>query len=349
MILDKRMDERILCLQNIMHKIIVFLLLITLTSFPVFGQENSGTAGEKESAPIFSVNAQFSYYPSFIQVDGVIETNPVYPLGFSPAPGYSIQLGMGLKLFSTVNAFLDFGLDDPYMSKAMKLAGKIGTKYFDVMYIYKSSSFPQKTISAVDVLPGNEYDQWRFPQNGEKQAAKLNVGTLALMSPLLLDVFKIGFIWNSISANVGLQSENEISGRYVAYLDSDRNFNTYGLRLSVDLTDVYHILYLSGNEGLGKMKLIGKNYIDMTWGDITLSNEAANAVGFSENKKPVSYTVVRGNFGIGWEKGIGAKRSITYGFGLDFFSTIIKFSGSEYDLVNDPAVFGIFALVGMVF
>ena len=327
----------------------IVFLLIALKGFSVFGQENSGNGGEKESASVFSFNVQFSYFPSFIQLDGVIITEPVYPLGFSPAPGYSIQLGMGLKLFSTVNALFDFGLDDPYMSKAMKIAGKIGTKYFDVMYIYKSSFFPKKTIDASDVLPSDEYDQWHFPQNGEEQEAKFNVGTFALMGPQFFEAFQIGFIWNSISANVGLQSAKEISGRYVAYLDNDRNFNTYGLRLSLDLIDFYHFPYYSGNEGMGKMKLIGNIYIDTSWGNVTLSDEAVNIVGFSDNKKLVSYFVARGNFGLGWEKGIGSNRSITYGFGLDFFSTVIKFTDSKYSLVNDPAVFGIFALVGLVF
>ena len=328
---------------------IVFLLLIILISFSAFGQENSETVSEKERAPIFSVNAQFSYFPSFIQVDGIIGTEPVYPLDFSPAPGYSIQLGMGIKLFSMVNAFFDFGLNDPYMSRAMKIAGKIGTKYFDVMYIYKSTFFPKETIDAADVLPSDEYDKWYFPQNGEEQEAKLNVGTLALMSPRFFQAFQIGFIWNSISANVGIQSEKEIFGRYVAYLDNDRNFNTYGLRLSLDLVDLYHFSYFSGNKGMGKMKLIGKEYIDWSWGNVILSNEAVNVVGFSDNKKLVSYLVIRGNVGIAWEKGIGAKRSITYGFGLDFFGQYIKFTDSKYMLVNDPATFGIFALVEFAF
>jgi hypothetical protein len=326
---------------------IVFALLITSASFPAFGQQNSATANENERDPFLSVNAQFAYYPSIIQVDVVVSTDPVYPYGFSPAAGYSIQLGMGLKLFSTVNAFLDFGFDDPYMSKAMKIAGKIGTKYFDVMYIYKSTFFPPRTIEAAAVLPGDEYGQWRFPQEGEELESKLNVGTLALMSPRFSGI-QIGFIWNSINANLGIQSEKEISGRYIAYLDIDRNFNTYGVRLAVDLTDVYDFPYYTGNAGMGKLKLIGNTYIDMSWGNVALSNEAVDAVGFSSSEKLVGYSVVRGNFGIGWEKGISAKRSITYGFGLDFFHTYIHFDGSKYGLVNDPAVFGIFALVGLV-
>jgi hypothetical protein len=320
---------------------IVFVLLITLTSFPAFCQQN-------ERDPFFSVNAQFSYYPSFIQVDQVVSTDPVYPYGFSPAAGYSIQLGMGIKLFRTVNVFLDFGLDDPYMSKAMQIAGKIGTKYFDVMYIYKSTFFPSKTIDAADVLPGDEYDQWYFPQDGEELESKLNVGTLALMSPQFFEAFQAGFIWNSINANLGLQSEEKISGRYVAYLDIDRHFNTYGIRLALDLTDLFHLPYYTGNKGMGKLKLIGNTYFDISWGNVTLSNEAVDAVGFSSSEKLILYSVVRCNFGIAWEKGISAKRSITYGFGLDFFHTNIHFDASKYGAVNDPATFGIFALVGLV-
>jgi hypothetical protein len=327
---------------------IVFVLLITLTRFPAFGQQNSATANENERDPIFSVNAMFSYFPSFIQVDQVVSTDPVYPYGFSPAAGYSIQLGMGLKLFNTVNTFFDFGLDDPYMSKAMKIAGKIGIKYFDVMYIYKSTFFPKKTIDAAAVLADDEDDQWYFPQDGEELESKLNVGTLALMSPQFGEAFQLGFIWNSINANLGLQSEKEISGRYIAYLDTDRTFNTYGIRLALDYTDLYHFPYYTGNEGMGKLKLIGDTYLDWSWGNVTLSNEAADAVGFSSSENLITYFVIRGNFGIAWEKGISAKRSITYGFGLDFFYTRIHFSASKYDAVNDPATFGIFALIELV-
>jgi hypothetical protein len=327
---------------------IVFVVLITLTSFPAFGQQNSATANKNERDPFFLINAQFSYFPSFIQVDQVVSTDPVYPYGFSPAAGYAIQLGMGLKLFSTVNAFLDFGLNDPYISKAMKIAGKIGTKYFDVMYIYKSTFFPKKTIDAASGLADDEEDQWYFPQDGEELESKLNVGTLALMSPRFFEALQVGFIWNAINANLGIQSEKEISERYVAYLDMDRNFNTYGFRLAVDYADLYHYPYYTGNEGMGKLKLIGDTYLDFSWGNVTLSNEATDAVEFSSSENPIFYFVVRGNFGIAWEKGISAKRSITYGFGLDFFYTQIRLSASKYEAVNDPASFGIFARVELL-
>jgi hypothetical protein len=333
---------------------IVFVLLITLTSFPAFSQQNSATANENEKDPFFSVKAQFSYFPSFVQVDQFISTDPVYPYGFSPAAGYAIQLGMGLKLFSTVNAFLDFDLNDPYMSEAMQIAGKIGTKYFDVMYTYKSTSFPKKTIDTQAILADDEDDQWYFPQEGEELESKLNVGTLALMSTSFFGykIMQVGFIWNSINANLGIQSEEEISGRYIAYLDVDRTFNTYGIRVAMDYTAFARRdlsatpYYLTGNEGMGKLKLIGDTYFDISWGNVTLSDKAADAVGFSE--KLITYFVVRGNFGIAWEKGISAKRSITYGLGFDFFMNSLGFGFADDKVINDPATFGIFARVEMV-
>jgi hypothetical protein len=331
--------------------VIVLALLIAFTSFPAFGQqedrqENLTAVDGNKREPFFVINAQSSYYPSFIQVEQVVSTEPIYPYGFYPSTGYSIQLEMGLKLFNTVNVFFDFGLDDPHMSKAMEIAGKIETRYFNVIYIYKSTLFPQKTIDAATTLPGGEYDKWHFPQDGEKLASKLNVGTLALMGPVFSG-FRVGFIWSSINANLGLQSEKEINGHYIAYMDIDRNFNTYGVRLALDLTDLYHLPYYTGNKGMGKLKLIGNTYIDLGWGNANLSNEAVDAVGFSSSKNLILYSVIRGNFGIAWEKGISAKRSITYGFGLDFFSTSIHFSSLKSRLVNDPAVFGIFALLGL--
>jgi hypothetical protein len=319
--------------------LIVFALLITLASFPAFAED--------ERDPFFSINAQFSYFPSFIQVGPVVTPDPAYPYGFSPAAGYSIQLGMGLKLFNTVNVFLDFGLEDPFMREAMNIAGKIGTRYFDVMYIYKSTFFPKKTIDAAAIVPPDEYDKWSFPQDGEELQPKLNVGTLALMGPRFFEAFQAGFIWNSISANLGVQSEKEINGKYIAYMDVDRNFNTYGIRLALDYTDLYHLPYYTGNTGMGKLKLIGKTYFDISWGNVTLSNKAVDAVGFSNGKKLIIYSVVRGNFGIAWEKGISAKRSITYGIGLDFFYTKLHFNDSKYTVINDPASFGIFVLVGL--
>jgi hypothetical protein len=291
----------------------------------------------------------FSYFPSFIQVDRMISTDPVYPYGFSTAAGYAIQLGMGLKLFNTVNVFLDFGLNDPYVSKAMKLAGKIGTKYFDVIYVYKSTFFPKRTIDAATVPPDDEDGQWRFPQDGEELESKLNVGTLALMGPRFIrGAYQAGFVWNSIDANLGLQSGEPIAGRYVAYLDMDRKLNAYGIRLAVDWSEFHHLPYYSGNGGMGKLKLIGDTYFDWSFGKVTLSNKAVDAVGFSSSENLVIYSVCRGNFGIAWEKGISAKRSITYGFGLDFFYTSIKVYASKHNAVNDPAAFGIFALVELV-
>jgi hypothetical protein len=335
------------------NKISVLFVAIILTSFPAFGQqedrqEDPAAADENKSAPFFSINAQFSYFPSFIQVPPVITTDPVYPYGFAPAAAYSIQLGMGLKLFNMVNAFLDFGLDDPYMSKALSIAGKIGTKYFDVIYTYKGIFFPKRTIDAAATLPDDEYGKWRFPQDGKELESKLNVGTLAIMSPRFGEAFQVGFIWNSISANLGLQSEKEISGQTVAYMDIDRNFNTYGLRLALDLAELYHLPYYTGNNGMGKLKLIGDLYIDVSLGNVTLSNEAADAVEFSGREKLITYFVVRGNYGIAWEKEISAQRSITYGFGLDFFSTNLHFNNSNNAAINDPAVFGIFVLLGLV-
>jgi hypothetical protein len=255
---------------------------------------------------------------------------------------------MGLKLFNTVNALFDFGLDDPYMSEAMRIAGKIGTKYFDVMYIYKRTFFPEQIIDSTTTLPSEEYDKWLFPQDGEKLEGKFNVGTLALMSPKIVSAFQVGFIWNSINANLGFQSEKEIGGQYIAYFDIDRNFNTYGFRLALNLDDIYHFLPYNGI--LGQMKPIAEMYIDGTWGNVNLSDEAEDAVGFSSNKKLMTYTVIRGNFGLAWEKKISAKRSITYGLGMDFFSTSIKVDSSKegFQAVDDPAVFGIFARIGLV-
>jgi hypothetical protein len=256
---------------------------------------------------------------------------------------------MGLKLFNTVNALFDFGLDDPYMSEAMRIAGKIGTKYFDVIYIYKRTFFPEQIIDSTTTLPSEEYDKWIFPQDGEKLESKFSVGTLALMSPNLIPdsvnplhgILQVGFIWNSINANLAIQSEKEIGGRYIAYVDIDRNFNTYGVRVVADYSDIY----FNG----GKIKPIVETYVDMTWGNVNLSDEAVDAVGFSSNKKLMTYIVVRGNFGLAWEQKISAKRSITYGFGMDFFSARIRVDSSEEDFYafDDPAVFGIFARIGL--
>jgi hypothetical protein len=329
--------------------LVVFLLLITLTSFPVFGQENSAAANETEKDPFFSIKTQFSYFPAFVQNNEiVISTEPAYPYGFSPAPGYAIQFGMGLKLFKMVNTFFDFGLNDPAMSKAMNIAGKIGTKYFDVMYTYKITNFPQKTIDVTDVVPADEYDQWYFPQNGRELESKFNVGTLALMSPRFFKAFQAGLIWNSITANLGVQSDKEISGRYIAYLDTDRNFNTYGIRLALDRVALENGTFLSGNEGMGKMKFIYDTYVDMSWGNFTLSKEAADAVGISDGKTGVTYIVVRANYGLGWEKSFSGKMSLNYGLGLDFFSTNINSDASKYGAINDPAAFGIFVRLELI-
>ncbi|MDR0583664.1 MAG: hypothetical protein LBG57_04855 [Treponema sp.] len=332
--------------------VIVLALLIAFTSFPVFGQQKDSTSGNKnERDPFFSINAQFSYFPTFAQIEGpVLTPKKVYPYDFAQAPGYAIQLGMGLKLFNTVNALFDFGLDDPYMKEAMRIAGKIGTKYFDVMYIYKRTFFPEKIIDSTTTLPSEEYDKWLFPQDGEKLERKFNVGTLALMSPNIIPAIsantpialQIGFIWNSINANLAIQSEKEIEGQYIAYADIDRNFNTYGFRLATDHSDMYHIR--------GKIKPIVETYVDFTWGNVNLSDEAVDAVGFSGNKKLMTYIVIRGNLGLAWETKISAKRSITYGLGIDFFNARLLVDSSEEDFhaVNDPAVFGIFARIGLV-
>jgi hypothetical protein len=331
--------------------VIVLALLIAFTSFPVFGQQGDSTSGnENEREPFFSINTQFSYFPTFVQnEDIVLTTKKAYPYGFVQAPGYAIQVGMGLKLFNTVNALFDFDLDDPYMSEAMRIAGKIGTKYFDVIYIYKRTFFPEKIIDSTNTLPSEEYDKWLFPQDGENLEKKFNVGTLALMGPEIATAARegisarVGFIWNSINANLGIQSEKEIGGRYIAYVDIDRNFNTYGFRVAVDYSDRYNFL--------GKMKFIIETYFDMAWGNVNLSDEAVDAVGFSSNKKLMTYIVVRGNLGLAWENKISAKRSITYGFGMDFFSNYTRVDSSKKGLyaVNDPAVFGIFARIGLVF
>jgi hypothetical protein len=231
----------------------------------------------------------------------VLSTEPAYPYGFSPAAGYAIQFGMGLKLFNMVNTFFDFGLNDPVMGKAMKIAGKIGIKYFDVMYTYKTSISPQKTIDAADVVPADEYDQWYFPQDGKELESKLNIGTLALMGPRFSKGFQAGFIWNSITANLGVQSDKKISGHYIAYLDTDRNFNTYGVRLALDKAALYEYPAYS-DKGMGKMKIISDSYIDWSWGNFTPSKEAANVVGISSSETSITYLVIRGNLGLSWEK-----------------------------------------------
>jgi hypothetical protein len=163
---------------------------------------------------------------------------------------------------------------------------------------------------------------------------------------------QVGFIWNSINANLGIHSEEEISGRYIAYLDVDRTFNTYGIRVAMDRTafdrgDVSATpYYLTGNKGMGKLKIIGDTYIDISWGNVTISDKAADAVGFSS--KFIFYAVARANIGIGWDKGISAKRSITYGLGFDCFVSSLGFGFFNDEVVNDPANLGIFLRVELV-
>jgi hypothetical protein len=330
----------------------VLALLIAFTSFPVFGQQEDSTSGnENEREPFFSIKAQYAYFPTFIQdIDYFKYSAKDYPYGFVPAPGYVIQLGMGLKLFNMVNALVDFGLDDPYMREAMRIAGKIGTKYFDVIYTYKRIFFPEQIIDStttLTTLPGEEYEEWFFPQDGEKLEGKFGVGTLALMSPNIAPenglgvTMQIGFILNSINANLALQSEKEIDGRYIAYVDIDRNFNTYGFRIFIDHSG-----------GLvGKIKPIVETYIDLSWGNVNLSDEAVDAVGFSSNKKLMTYAVARCNLGLAWETKISAKRGITYGLGIDIPITSLRVDSSKkgFRAVNDPTMVGIFARIGLGF
>ena len=324
-------------------KTIILVLLIAFKVSPLFGQHENNwesiiSENKNKIINSLSINAQVSYFPSFIQTDFMVTTTPVYPYGFHQAAGYAVQLGIGLKLFNKINTVFDFALDDPHMTTAMKIAGLLETEYFDIIYTYKSTFFPEKRIDTRTTLPSSEYDKWYFPQEGEKLKAKLDVGTLALMSPRFWNVYKIGFIWNSVDANLCLQSNKMIDGRYVAFMDVDRHFNTYGIRLAMNLPTHGLILY-SGT--IGTVKAISNTYLDLSWGKVNLSDEAITAIGIKNNESDISNLTIRANFGLIVEKEYPTKSIFSYGLGIDFYYIGVT------NNINDPATFGIFALVGL--
>jgi hypothetical protein len=306
-----------------------------------------GPAPSKEPDILFSLKTKFAFYPEQIQFGDI----PVYPYGDHAASGYSLQLEMGMDLFKKVNLLMNFGIDpfglnnaDIDINKLLKIAGSLGTKYFGIVYEYRSTVSP--TITIDQNISKDSTDDWYFPQDGEELNSYLTIGTLGLVTPALFGIFQLGLVWNSVSANLCIEtdkdSDNPTAPR-IAYMDKDRSFNTYGVRLALrtdEFVDKFNV---------GKAQFVTNTFFDFTYGSATLSDEAKNALGLESNTWAVWLMNFRVNMGLAWKKEISAKRSVTYGVGLDWLSSSVSSADTlQYGMVPNSNMFGIYASLGLV-
>jgi len=163
-------------------RLIALIAIITVwICVPVFSAETdfqyefgkNNTPSEKKTHR-FDLLSAFSYYPAKAErVNFQKDTlAPAAPAEYEKSHSFNMNLQMGMKLFKDWQAYIDFGIKEKNVQKAIDLMAKFGPQYFTVqldytlhngkIHLWKDTPFGSAALEAIQDRPADslvDYNQ----------------------------------------------------------------------------------------------------------------------------------------------------------------------------------------------
>jgi hypothetical protein len=286
-----------------------------------FGTFTDKSDTYSERARRIDISSSFSYYFNY---DGsVVFDSTAAPATFIPTHLSNLSLSMGLKLYKDISAYIDLGIKDKSMKKAIDWASRVGSKYFDLQIEYNFIGGKMSYLENVNI----EVDKNAPP--------KLNVDydqtwvTVALLYPLPIytdgpesSPFLIGLFYNSakVPALFWVDRDKGDDNSRFAILDIECPVNIYGVRFYEDNIGLKRI---PDDLPSGWTRKIPFRFTaDIGFGFAKLNKDViAEAIEkggqFSDNKYPTSYLSGRFALSLEYFNRFTENQVVHFGFGFE--------------------------------